>query len=106
MVESALVQFPDEAALHDLLGQLHQRSGRPDGMKDARVSFSRAIALKPNVWSYQERYGVAFSRSNAFASSTASLFSTSKVSTNISHSSINIAWCTDRHGGEKLRTVV
>ena len=59
VVESALVQFPDEAALHDLLGQLHQRSGRPDGMKDARISFSRAIAINPNVGSYQERYGVA-----------------------------------------------
>ena len=80
VVESALVQFPDEAALHDLLGQLHQRSGVPSGMKDAQASFSRAIALKPNVGSYQERYGVACLRANDLASATAAFIAASKLS--------------------------
>jgi Flp pilus assembly protein TadD len=80
VVEAALIRFPNEAALHDLIGQLHQRSGRPDGMKDARVAFSRAIALKPNVGSYQERYGVACLRANDLASATAAFIAASKLS--------------------------
>ena len=80
VVEAALVKFPEEAALHDLLGQLHQRSGRPNGMKDAQVAFSRAIALKPNVGSYQERYGVACVRANDLASATSAFITASKLS--------------------------
>jgi tetratricopeptide (TPR) repeat protein len=80
VVEAALVKFPEEAALHDLLGQLHQRSGVPGGMKDAQASFSRAIALKPNVGSYQERYGVACVRANDLASATTAFISASKLS--------------------------
>jgi Flp pilus assembly protein TadD len=80
VVEAALVKFPEEAALHDLLGQLHQRSGKPNGMTEARDAFSRAIALKPNVGSYQERYGVACLRANDLASATAAFIAASKLS--------------------------
>lgn len=80
IVEAALIRFPNEAALHDLLGQLHQRSGKPNSMTEARNAFSRAIAINPNVGSYQERYGVACLRSNDLESATAAFVTASKLS--------------------------
>lgn len=80
IVEAALIRFPNEAALHDLLGQLHQRSGKPNGMAEARNAFSRAIAINPNVGSYQERYGVACLRSNDLAAATTAFITASKLS--------------------------
>jgi tetratricopeptide (TPR) repeat protein len=80
VVEAALVKFPNEAALFDLLGQLHQRSGKPNGMTEARNAFSRAIALKPDIGSYQERYGVACLRANDLETALAAFVTASKLS--------------------------
>ena len=80
IVEAALIRFPNEAALHDLLGQLHQRSGKPNGMAEARNAFSHAIAINPYVGSYQERYGVACLRANDLATATTAFITASKLS--------------------------
>jgi Flp pilus assembly protein TadD len=79
VVESSLIQFPNEAALHDLHGQLLQRTGKPDAMNAAKTAFQKAVALNPKVGSYQERFGVACLRANDLAAATDAFVTASKL---------------------------
>jgi len=79
VIESSLIKFPKEAALHDLHGQLLQRTGKPDAMDAARSAFQMAVSLNPNVGSYQERYGTACLRANDLAAATSAFVTASKL---------------------------
>ena len=61
-VEEGLAHFPDDAALHDLHGQLLQSDARPGAADQALAEFQEAIRLAPSDERFRERAGVALLR--------------------------------------------